>query len=146
MFPVGALSAGRTDDEDFQRGAGHVLLRAAARRLHGAAPPVPELERFCTRRSPRRSASLAQLASSTASARPSNRRSRDRLGELVRRAPITAQPRAPVRDALVAMNDAKVRTVVIVDAEQRPVGLFTLVDLLRRVALPERAWRRPSPR
>ena len=43
----------------------------------------------------------------------------------------------------MAMNEAKVRTVVAVDEDGRPAGLFTLVDLLRRVALPERSLATP---
>ena len=61
----------------------------------------------------------------------------------MRRAPVTCSADAPVRDALMAMNDAKVRTVVAVDDDGRPAGLFTLVDLLRRVALPERSLATP---
>ena len=41
------------------------------------------------------------------------------------------------------MADAKVRTIIVVDAAGAPIGMFTLVDLLRRVVLPGRSLTTP---
>ena len=41
------------------------------------------------------------------------------------------------------MADAKVRTIIVLDREGAPIGVFTLVDLLRRVVLPERSLATP---
>lgn len=57
------------------------------------------------------------------------------LGELVRRAPVTCGAGAPLREALERMAAGGVRTVIVVDDDGAPAGVFTLVDLLRRVAL-----------
>ena len=65
------------------------------------------------------------------------------LGEIVRRAPIACAATAPLREALQKMADAKVRTIIVLDRDDAPVGMFTLVDLLRRVALPERSLATP---
>jgi CBS domain-containing protein len=56
------------------------------------------------------------------------------LSSLVRREPVTCRPDTPIRQALVAMNEAQVGSIIVTDAERRPLGVFTLHDLLARVA------------
>ena len=65
------------------------------------------------------------------------------LGELVRRQPVAVAATAPIRDALERMAEAKVRTVIALDSAGAPIGMFTLVDLLRRVVLPGRPLSTP---
>ncbi|GAB4180993.1 MAG: hypothetical protein OHK0026_14650 [Rhodocyclaceae bacterium] len=58
------------------------------------------------------------------------------LGSVVRRAPVTVGPQATIREALQAMEANGVGSVIIVLEPGRvPIGIFTLPDLLRRVAL-----------
>ena len=59
------------------------------------------------------------------------------LGARIARDPVTCAPDVPLRDALTAMRDARVGSIVAVDGEQHPVGIFTMTDLLGRVALQE---------
>jgi len=60
------------------------------------------------------------------------------LRSLVQRAPVTCAPGTPIGAALRAMKAAGVGSVVVADAESRPVGIFTRHDVLDRVALPGR--------
>lgn len=60
------------------------------------------------------------------------------LGALVRRPPITCMHECTVEQALSRMSELAVGSIVVVDSEQRPLGVFTLPDLLKRVALPRR--------
>ena len=53
------------------------------------------------------------------------------------RNPVTCPPHSRLREALTTMRDASVGSIVAVDGEQRPVGIFTLHDLLARVVLAE---------
>jgi CBS domain-containing protein len=144
LFPVGALSAGGATTKIFhavQDTFCYVLPRDDFIELRRRSP---ELERFCTQAiTETLKASLAQLAVQYGQRAAEQQSFASTVGELLRRAPVTCSANAPVRDALVAMNDAKVRTVVAVDDEGRPAGVFTLVDLLRRVALPERSLATP---
>ena len=144
LFPVGALSAGGSTTKIFHAAQDtfcYVLPRADFLELRRRSP---EFERFCTQAiTETLRSSLAQLAAHYGQRAAEQQTLTRPLAELVRRAPVTCLASAPVRDALVAMNDAKVRTVVVVDEERRAVGLFTLVDLLRRVTLPERALTTP---
>lgn len=57
------------------------------------------------------------------------------LAAFIRRKPVTAAPETPLREVVEMMADERVGSVVVVEAEsQRPIGIFTLRDLLRRVA------------
>ncbi|WP_290647665.1 putative nucleotidyltransferase substrate binding domain-containing protein [Aquisalimonas sp.] len=58
------------------------------------------------------------------------------LSERVRRPPVTCSADMPVRDALQSMAAAHVGSIVATDAHSRPIGVFTLKDLLTRVSLP----------
>ncbi|MFN3076929.1 MAG: CBS domain-containing protein [Alphaproteobacteria bacterium] len=49
--------------------------------------------------------------------------------------PQACVPDTPLRAALRTMGDSEIDTIVVVDEEQRPIGIFTLNDLLNRVAL-----------
>ncbi|HEX4884841.1 MAG TPA: DUF294 nucleotidyltransferase-like domain-containing protein [Casimicrobiaceae bacterium] len=144
LFPVGALSAGGPTTKIFhavQDTFCYVMPRADFLAWRSRSP---ELERYCTHAiTETLKSSLAQLAVQYGQRAAEQQTFTRPLRELVRRAPVVCRASAPVRDALLAMDSAKVRTVVVIDDAQRPVGLFTLVDLLRRVALPERALSTP---
>ncbi|MFA6442939.1 MAG: CBS domain-containing protein, partial [Sterolibacterium sp.] len=57
------------------------------------------------------------------------------LAAMVRRQPVTSSPETPLREALRLMSEHRVGSIVIVEPESgRPVGIFTLRDLLHRVA------------
>ncbi|MFC5699616.1 putative nucleotidyltransferase substrate binding domain-containing protein [Pseudomonas sp. GCM10022186] len=57
-----------------------------------------------------------------------------RLGELAVRQPIACLPGLPLRDAVRLMHEQQVGSIVIVDARERPLGIFTLRDLRRVIA------------
>jgi CBS domain-containing protein len=58
------------------------------------------------------------------------------LSLLMNPKPITAGPEASIRSVVAMMNDQDNDAAVIIDAEQRPVGIFTVRDLLRKVVVP----------
>jgi CBS domain-containing protein len=55
------------------------------------------------------------------------------LSSLIRRPPVTCRPHTPIRDALQEMNAEHVGSIVVTDAKLKPLGVFTLHDLLARV-------------
>jgi CBS domain-containing protein len=55
---------------------------------------------------------------------------------LIRRAPVSCEATTPVRAALERMSAEGVGTIAVVDPAQRPIGIFTLTDLMVRVVLP----------
>lgn len=50
--------------------------------------------------------------------------------------PVTAAPGTPIGAALRVMSERRIGSIVVADEGGRPVGIFTLKDLLNRVALP----------
>ena len=59
------------------------------------------------------------------------------LSAILGRTPVTVGLDTPLRQALVEMDRAGARAVVVTDPERRvPLGIFTLRDLVRRVSLP----------
>ncbi|TBU92890.1 putative nucleotidyltransferase substrate binding domain-containing protein [Phytopseudomonas dryadis] len=57
-----------------------------------------------------------------------------RLGELAMRQPIACAADTPLREAVKRMHEQQVGSIVIVDPDLRPLGIFTLRDLRRAVA------------
>lgn len=68
------------------------------------------------------------------------------LGARIARDPVTCPPATDLREALTRMRDARVGSIVAVDGEGRPVGIFTMTDLLGRVALQELSLDTPLER
>ncbi|MDD3518282.1 MAG: DUF294 nucleotidyltransferase-like domain-containing protein [Chromatiales bacterium] len=136
-FPIGAL-----------------LARRPVRTIHRAAEDTFcfELDRddfdkllklstafndFCTRRL----ASLLdqvhrQVQASAATNMGGDTSLNIRLADRIRRAPVTCRPESPLAEVLRIMDAERIGSMVITDEDQRPLGVFTLHDLLSRVALP----------
>jgi len=57
-----------------------------------------------------------------------------RLGELAMRHPVMCSPQTPLREAVTQMHEQQVGSIVIVDDQQAPQGIFTLRDLRQVVA------------
>jgi CBS domain-containing protein len=57
------------------------------------------------------------------------------LASIAVREPQTCLPDTPLRVALETMGSLDISTMIVADAERRPLGIFTLRDLLHRVAL-----------
>lgn len=139
LFPVGALSAGGATTKVFWALVDthcHRLTRDAFLELRKASP---EFERYCTQAiTETLRASLESLYTQYSQRAAEHQLMTRKLGELVRHAPVACPARATLREAARAMSDAKVRTIVALDDVGAPMGIFTLVDLLRRVVLPGR--------
>jgi len=144
LFPIGSLSAGEATAKVFtalQDCFCYVLARADFLALRRESP---EFERYCTDAiTETLKQSLASLYSEYLQ-RAADQQSLSRtLDELVRHPPVSVPATAPLHEALQRMVDGRVRTLVVVDGSDSPVGVFTLVDLLRRVVLPGRSLATP---
>ncbi|WP_288754122.1 DUF294 nucleotidyltransferase-like domain-containing protein [uncultured Pseudomonas sp.] len=56
------------------------------------------------------------------------------LGELAMRHPVACAPETPLREAVRLMHEQQVGSIVIVDGQRQPTGIFTLRDLRQVVA------------
>ncbi len=57
-----------------------------------------------------------------------------RLDALAHRDPVACLPNTPLREAVRLMHEQSVGSIVIIDTEHRPLGIFTLRDLRRVIA------------
>lgn len=57
------------------------------------------------------------------------------LAAIAQRAPVSCAPQTPIRVVLQSMREAAIGSMIVVDADDAPLGIFTLHDLLERVAL-----------
>lgn len=57
------------------------------------------------------------------------------LSAIVRRAPVTCRPDTPLRSALQSMHELNIGSMIVTDDNLAPLGIFTLRDMLARVAL-----------
>jgi len=139
LFPVGALSAGGATTRIFhalQQTSCYVLRRDDFLELRRLSP---EFERYCTQAITEKLKQSLESLYGQYSQRAAEQQTLTRtLGELVRGQPVACAATVPLSAALQQMADAKVRTIVALDHDGAPIGMFTLVDLLRRVVLPGR--------
>ena len=135
-FPVGALSASGASTKFYfalQDTFCYLLARDDFTELRRQSP---EFERFCTQAiTETLKQSLAQLQSQYSQRAAEQQTLARPLAELIRRAPVTCAATAPLSEALEAMRAGTVRTIVVVDPDGAPAGIFTLLDLLQRVVL-----------
>jgi CBS domain-containing protein len=61
------------------------------------------------------------------------------LRSVIPRAPVSCPPGTPVREVLRRMHDERIGSMVIADAAGTPLGIFTTVDVLAKVAAPQAA-------
>ena len=137
LFPVGALSAGGTTTKVFyalQDTSCYLLARDDFLALRQASP---EFERYCTQAITETLRQSLESLYSQYSQRIAEQQSLTRtLSELIRHPPVACPATVTLREAAQRMNDAKVRTIIALAADGAPIGMFTLVDVLRRVLLP----------
>ncbi len=144
LFPIGALSAGGSTTRVFhaiEDTQCYLLPREDFLALRRVAP---EFERYCTQAiTETLKQSLESLYGQYAQRITEQQTLARAVGDLVRHSPVACPAREPISVAARRMADAKVRTIVVLDDGDAPVGMFTLVDLLRRVVLPERPLSTP---
>lgn len=68
------------------------------------------------------------------------------LSAVLRRTPVTCPPQTKIRSALETMYRLRIGSMVITGEGQTPLGIFTLHDLLNRVALPALDMEQPIER
>lgn len=140
-FPIGALLA-RRPVRMAQRAAEDTFCFELARddfdMLYAQSP---EFRDFCSRRLASMLDRTLQTLQATITAQVSSEAPQGAaLASLMRRAPVTCAPATKLRAALAIMHAEHVGSMVIVDESNRPLGIFTLHDLLARATEKEFAF------
>lgn len=117
------------------------LEREDFRRLLRLSPAFHD---FCTRRLASLLDQMHRQVRASAATGPGQGACLDMtLGSCLRREPVTCLTTTPIREALRSMERENVGSVAVVDGEALPLGMFTLHDLLSRVALAGRGLDEP---
>ncbi|MDO5680686.1 MAG: DUF294 nucleotidyltransferase-like domain-containing protein [Pelistega sp.] len=65
------------------------------------------------------------------------------LGELIRRKPFSCPPDTPISEVLDIMDKTGIGSMVVVNPDYQPIGIFTLHDVLRRVSIAQKPLSTP---
>lgn len=142
-FPMAALMNGRAVTARYSADGDVFVWRipvAVVQQVARESPPlaahlserVLQLLQLAGREQVRQAQQAAQLALAQQSMeRP--------LAELMRRQPLAVGPDTPLELVLRAMAQRRVGSCLVVDRQQRPLGILTRDDVLDRITLPQRS-------
>ena len=65
------------------------------------------------------------------------------LSAIIGKAPVTATPETPIRQVIETMVAGHIGSMVVVDEDSKPIGIFTQSDALKRILLPGISLDRP---
>lgn len=136
-FPLGALLSKRPAISTFRAQTDVFCYELAAQDFDALLKRSAPFHDFCTRRIAALLAQSQKSVQAQYASTVSEQQSLDSpLASLMRRRPVTCTADTPLRQALETMHEARVGSIVVVDAQDRPLGMFTVRDLIGRVVLP----------
>lgn len=136
-FPLGALRFKRAVNSVYRARDNVVCYKLDAEDFHALTHASAAFNDFCTRRlaylleQSRHSIQAHYTQSASEQQSMSNQ-----LSTIIKRKPHSCAPDTPLRQVLESMHKYGIGSMVAVDGQQRPVGIFTLHDVLSRVTLP----------
>jgi CBS domain-containing protein len=142
-FPLGALLSRRAVTSTYRASIETSCYALSAADFHALIERSVAFRDFCTRRIANlleQSKQVIQAQYSRATAAQQSMTSP--LAQVVRRMPVTCAPDTPIREVLQTMQDQGVGSMVAVE-QGKPVGMFTLHDVLSRVALTQADCNQP---
>jgi len=143
-FPIGAISAQRPSTNSYVAVEDSFIYQLPAEDFLKLMQMSPVFHLFCTQYiASLLNQSRQQLQTSFAQRAAEQQTMTTPLGELVKKEAIFVPPGTTIRTALEKMSEMRIGCMVIVDSEQRPVGILTQSDLLSRIVLPAIDLQRP---
>lgn len=138
-FPIGALLSRRPVRTVNRAVEDSFCYELERQDFEAMLQQSPVFHDFCTRRI----ASLLDNALRDVQAHSATRISESNslstpLRDLIQREPINCAPETSVAEVLRIMDRERIGSMVVVDTQHRPIGVFTLHDVLSRIALPRR--------
>jgi CBS domain-containing protein len=135
-FPIGALVGRRATVYSYRAARDTFCFELDAVHFRALLERSPRFQAFCTRYL----ASLVDQSHRALRAQVRETLAEERsmlapLSGLVQRVPEACSPDTPLRYVLQRMKDLRIGSMVVVDDQRRPVGIFTHPDVLDRVAL-----------
>ncbi len=139
MFPLGALLARRGVTSIYRAAQDTFCLAFPTAVFDALIGASAVFQDFCTRQLAHLlDLSRMRLQAEYVAAVTEQRGLETPLGSLLRQTAVVCAPDAPVGDALTTMENLRIGAMVIVGADEKPLGIFTRQDVIGRVALPQR--------
>jgi len=136
-FPLGALLSRRPVNSTYRAGVDTFCYELATDHFHELLHKCPAFHDFCTRRLANLLEQSKQVIQAQYTKSSSEQQSMTSpLSAIVRREPVACAPDTPMRQVLETMNSLGIGSMVAIDTQKRPLGIFTLHDVLSRVTLP----------
>lgn len=139
LFPISAVLAQRAPTTRYSATEDTFVLAIPAEAMQSLAARSAVFGDFLNRRILKfldlSRAALQVAYSSQALAEQSLETPLGQLGQAGQRAPVTCLPGTPLREALSTMHQLRIGSMLVVDAQQRPLGILTRSDVLGRVTL-----------
>ncbi len=141
LFPISAVLAQRAPTTRYSATEDTFVLAVPVQAMQALAERSAVFGDFLNRRILKflelSRAALQVAYSSQALAEQSLETPLDQLGQAGQKAPVTCLPETPLRQALGTMHAQRIGSMLVVDAQQRPLGILTRSDVLARVTLAE---------
>ena len=136
-FPIGAISAERASTNRYVALEDSYCLQLPAADFLRLQEISPVFQIFCTRYI----ASLVSQSREQLQAQFSQRAAEQQtmntsLSKLVKKDPVFVAPDVPTRHALEKMVESGVGCMAVAGADEKPVGVLTQSDILKRIVLP----------
>jgi CBS domain-containing protein len=139
MFALGALLGRRGATSRYRAAQDTFCLVFPAELFDALLERSPPFRDFCTRRLAHLLEALrSRVQGEYANAVTAQRDMATPLRDLTLRLAVTATAQTPLDDALRRMESLRIGCMPVVDAGERPVGIFTRQDVIGRVVLPRR--------
>jgi CBS domain-containing protein len=137
-FPIGALAGRRATAFSYRAERDSFCWELPAADFHALLEESAPFRDFCMNylaalvdqsHRARRAEAAASLGDGIGMLAP--------LRSVATRAPVSCGADTPVGEVVRAMHDGRIGSMVVVDANRVPVGIFTVPDVLARVTLPQ---------
>ena len=135
-FPLGALLSKRPAISTFRAQSDVFTYELTAADFHALLKLSPEYHDFCTRRIAALLAKSQQSLQAEYATAASGQQSLEKpLSSIIQRKPVTCAPDTPLESALETIQANAISAIVVAEND-KPVGIFTVRDLIGRVVLP----------
>ncbi len=143
-FPFGPLISNQPNTSQFIATTDCFVYQIPASIFHRLREESAVFKGFCVARL----ASLLEESKRIIQNHHVNKQSDDQplsleLGSVIKHKVITCEANTPLKDVLKILADTYIGSMAIVNEANQPLGIFTLNDVLRRVALPQADLNRP---
>ena len=135
-FSIGALLAQRASTSRYTALDDVFCYELGADHFFSLLQQSPVFNRFCTQYLASLLAQSRQQLQSQFSQHVAEQQTMNSpLAAIIKRTPLSVTPQTPIRRVIEQMAASSIGSMIVVDDEQQPLGIFTQSDVLKRIVL-----------